>query len=217
MATNLSIAVMAHPKRADLVPDVLAHLGDVPVVWDRHDNRWDTGRRALLAYDPQASHHLVVQDDAVLCRDFVAGAREAISHTPGDSPVCFYLGACRPRKNAVKLAVRQAHAKRMSWTLMSGPLWGQAIATPTSAIDEMVAWCDDLDIDNYDTRQTHWWRMKERLCWYTVPSLVDHRGVESLVPGRTVAGRFAHDFIGADESALSIDWTRRPAVRHGRR
>lgn len=59
----LSVAVMAHPARAAFV-DELTGLLDRPakVVWDERQDRWDTGRRAMLAYDPACTHHLVVLD-----------------------------------------------------------------------------------------------------------------------------------------------------------
>ena len=84
----LSVAVMAHPKRADLIPALCDSIdADVPVVWDERNDRWDTGRRALLAFDPAATHHLVVQDDALVCRDLVAGLQRALPHVPREAPV----------------------------------------------------------------------------------------------------------------------------------
>ena len=43
--------------------------------------------------------------------------------------------------------------------------------------------------------------------WYPWPSLVDHRESPSLVPGRGHSGRVAHQFIGVDTSALTIDFS----------
>jgi hypothetical protein len=50
-----------------------------------------------------------------------------------------------------------------------------------------------------------------------MPSLVEHRSGDenpSLVAGRTSLARRARWFIGEDESALDIDWTRRPVPTH---
>ena len=68
---TLSVSMMAHPKRAAQVEGILAQLDrkDVEVVWDERENRWDTGRRSMLAYDPRCSHHAVIQDDVLVCRD----------------------------------------------------------------------------------------------------------------------------------------------------
>jgi hypothetical protein len=67
MSVTLSVAIMAHPKRAALVDGILARLDrdDVPVIWDEQGSRWDTGRRAMLAYDPSCTHHVVIQDDII--------------------------------------------------------------------------------------------------------------------------------------------------------
>lgn len=179
---------------------------DPPVIWDRHGDRWDTGRRALLAYDPSCTHHLVVQDDAVVCRDLVAGAAEAITATPGDVPVGLYMGRTRPRRAMVDRAVREAERKQSPWAVMHGPLWGVAVVIPTRHIPALVGWCDERTSPNYDSRMAEWFRNRF-LCWYTVPSLVDHHPDEpSLVPGRTAANRFAHRFIGENASALDVDW-----------
>lgn len=201
----ISVAIMAHQKRADFIPELEAKL-DRPatVVWDRANNRWDTGRRALLAYDRSATHHLVLQDDALICRDLVAGVERALEHTPGDSPVCLYVGKVRPYKALVDEYTRDS--ERASWLVMAQINWGVAIVFPTKIIDDMVAWCDNQTIPNYDSRMSRWFENQGISTWYPWPSLVDHRESPSLVPGRGHAGRVARRFVGTDVSALDIDW-----------
>lgn len=210
---RLSVAVMAHPKRKQWIPGLLEDLGRGTVVWDRKNDRWDTGRRSLLAFDPQATHHLVIQDDAVVSRDLVPAVEEALRYS-GQHPVSLYVGKRRPNTHLVVEMVAQAQKRGHSWIYMRGPLWGPAIVLPVADIPHVVAWGDaHPEIPNYDLRIADYYSQHRVDCLYTVPSLVDHRDTPenpSLVPGRTASGRVAHTFIGASRSGLEIDWSRLP-------
>jgi len=198
---------MAHPRRSKFIPELESAL-DRPaeVVWDDGSNsRWGTGRRALLAYDPEATHHLVLQDDAVIPRDLVTGLEAALQHAPQDVPLCLYVGKVRPYREMVTEYVRRA--QNASWLVMDRLNWGVAVVLPTKIIDDLVDWCDGFDIPNYDSRMSKWFEDRNLPVWYPWPSLVDHRESPSLVPGRGHAGRVAHRFIGADASALDIAYT----------
>jgi hypothetical protein len=207
----LSVAVMAHPSRSAFVETLVPELPGAEVVWDEKNDRWDTGRRSLLAYDPRASHHVVVQDDAILCRDFLGGV-EAAAAVAGESPIGLYTGRVRPHQNTITPTVRRALAQGAPFMVAPGPYWGVALVIPTAHIDELVAWGDgNPTILNYDRRIAAWYEQQAVECWYTVPSLVDHRPVDenpSLISGR-VGNRRAHRFCTG--SALDIDWTRPPA------
>lgn len=207
----ISVAIMAHPKRAAFVEELQGQLPEAEVVWDREDNRWETGARSLAAFDPRARFHMVVQDDAVLCRDLVKGAEKA-AVAAGERPVALYTGRTRLQRGMTSAVLR---ARRMGrpWVATRGPLWGVGVIVPTCFIPELVGWGNaHTTIANYDGRMERWfWTEHQIECWYTVPSLVDHRQVmenPSLVEGRT-GNRTAAWFIGKD-SPLDIDWTREP-------
>lgn len=207
----VSVAIMAHPKRQPFVEELLGWLDTEPaVVWDRNDNRWDTGRRALLARDPAATHHLVVQDDALICKDFVAGATQAVMARP-HAAISFYCGRQRPHAPLFDRLFREARRKDVAWLHKAQLCWGVALCFPTSVIDEMVAVADRDVIPNYDSRLSRYLDWANILTCYTNPSLADHRRQAespSLVPGRTGANRIARGFIGQDVSALTVDWSR---------
>lgn len=203
-----SINVMAHPAREHLIPELLEQLGDVPVIWDQRSDRWDTGRRALLAHDPDADWGVTVQDDALLCRDFVAGVHAALAAVPPEVPVSFYTG--RTRQPIVRLAGRAGRSGR-AWLAMPGPRWGVCVAIPTTHIERMVEWCSRwVREPNYDLRMMRYFAGLHIDCWYSYPSLVDHRvgqGNPSLVKGRSArAERVALRFIG-ERSPLEVDWS----------
>lgn len=207
----LSVAIMAHPDRRRFVGSLARQLPEAEVIWDREGDRWETGRRALLAFDQAATHHLVIQDDAVLCRDLVAGMARA-AEVAAEHPVSLYTGAVRPHQAVVGPAVEQARREGRPWISMEGPFWGVGLLIPAVHIPELVAYCDGKSIANYDLRIWKFYKSLGRRCWYTAPSLVDHRPVAenpSLVPGRD-GNRRALWFIGARRSALEIDWTQEP-------
>ncbi len=213
---SMSVAIMAHPKRRKQVDHVLAQLGvDVPIVWDRKNDRWDTGRRSMLAYDPACSHHLVIQDDCLVCKDLIPGVIKAVEHMPEDSPLCLYMGKRRPREHFVVRAAAQADEGGASFITMRNLNWGPGIVVPTNIIPEMIAYCDPLvDVLNYDKRLSRYWQFAVgKRVWYTYPSLLDHADGPSLVPGRLGTNRtdhrharVAHRFLGEERSALSLDW-----------
>lgn len=217
---SLSLAMMAHPRRAEQVGQILAQLDrqDVEVVWDERNNRWDTGRRSMLAYDPRCTHHAVIQDDVLVCRDLFAGVLAALEHVSGDVPVCGYVGRVRPFAEMVTMAAAVAGARGASWLTMHTLNWGPLIVVPTAHIPAMIDHCDTLtEILNYDRRLSRYWELIVGApTWYTWPSLVDHADGPSLVRGRigtdrskAIHTRVAHTFIGEDASALDVDWSGR--------
>lgn len=220
MSLRVDTVVMAHRKRQQFVAELLAAL-DRPakVVWDAGDNnRWNTGRRAWQAADRTATHGMVIQDDAIVCRNLVAGVEEALSHVPDESPLCLYTGRVRPFRDLIQQLVDQA-GDGTAWLTMGQIHWGVGIVLPTRYVDDMLAWCDQrTDVANYDRRISRWCQHMGLTVYYPWPSLVDHRESPSLVPGRSYVGRRAHQFIGAGEYATSRNWSGEaisiPALRY---
>lgn len=208
MAT-LSVKIMAHPKRAAYIPDLVNRLGleKSDVVWDNDNTRWHTGRRAWQAVDQSADWGMVVQDDALVCRDLIAGLESALDHLPEVGVVSPYIGTRRPAANQVEQAVKDAKDADASWVKMPSLNWGVAIILPTRIINGMIRWCNQQRYPQYDRRIGRYAIDVERLnTWCPWPSLVDHRDSDSLVGHGT--GRKAHKFIGQDASALDLKWNK---------
>lgn len=202
---RLSAAVMAHPSRAPLVDELLGWLDrPVEVVWDRRSDRWDTGRRAQLAYDPQATHHLVVQDDAIVPPDLCAGLERALLYTPPDAALCLYIGRVRPHAGRIARAVQRANG--CSWITMRDLHWGVGIVLPTPIIEACIKTQDRaVSIAQYDRRISRWLVQQRIPVWYPWPSLVEHRDTMSLIGHGE--GRHAHEFLGRETSVLDADWS----------
>lgn len=210
MTPTLSVAIMAHPKREHHIPNLLERL-DRPaeVVWDSGDNnRWNTGYRSMKAYDPDCTHHLVVQDDAVIPLDLVAGVERALQYIPSDAVMCLYIGKTRKfwRKvmvTGVKIPMEPA------WVIMRQIHWGVGVVFPTHLIDTMLDWCDtQCHVENYDKRMGRWCEFNGVDVWYPWPSLVDHLEEPSLVPGRSHKNRVAQWYLGSNEAVTDQEWNR---------
>lgn len=178
---TLSVAVMAHPRRADQAK-ALAEVTAAKLVWDTRNDEWDTGSRALLAHDSAATHHLVLQDDAVPVFDLRAHVTRAIAQHP-DRIISLYLGTSRPPdiQPRVTAATVAAEERGRSWIQHSALLHGVAVVVPTSVVQDLVGWCRRFSIP-YDERIGLYSRMiLERPVLYTWPSLVDHDDGPTLV------------------------------------
>lgn len=215
---RLSVKIMAHPKREHLVPELTTRLGLTAddVIWDRCNDRWDTGRRAWEAIDQGAQWGMVVQDDALPCADLIAGMEQALERVPENVLVSPYIGTRRPVAGRIDRVVRDALAAEAAFIEMPSLCWGVAIVAPTNIIDEMLPWCDVQSYPNYDRRIGRFAiDVKRMSTWCTFPSLVDHRDIPSLIGHGD--GRIAHHFIGAEASALSVDWDAGSVVMSGAR
>lgn len=204
--------VMAHPKRRAWAEELSSELG-LPIVWDQVNDRHDTGLRCIEAgIGAAASHWLVIQDDAVVCRDLVDGVEAAVA-VSGNRVVGLYVGNTRPQTGRVEKFVAAARANGSSWLEAPGPWWGVGVVIPVAYLADLADRFARSTEENYDRRIEKWVERTGVGCWYTIPSLIDHRHGEenpSLVHGRGHEGRRARYFIGADGSALSVDWTRAP-------
>lgn len=217
---KVGAAIMAHAVRKTHAAALAESLDwKVPVVYDAvptpsadPEQRWATARRTwrLLAAD-DTDYSVVLQDDAIVCQDFLAGLGAALDVVGPQGLVSPYTGTGRPSQANVKRALAHADAHGHAWMSTRSLNWGVAIAMPTSMVDRMLRWCCHPARKGWNTdyrigvwfRDVIGWRT-----WYTVPSLVDHDAIPSLVGHGD--GRVAHRFLGTGNSALTVDWTRTP-------
>lgn len=207
---KLSVAIMAHRDRADLVADLLQRLelDESHVVWDqgRDDWRqsvreWDTGRRSWQHHDPAADWHLVIQDDAIVCRDLIPGLSEALTQLRQESVVSLYSDG---KRHWMQMQQRADHL-RQRWIRHRTLVWGVAMAAPVRTISDLLDYCERTPSPNYDARiAAYYCRHLKWPAFYAWPSLADHRQVPSLLGHAD--GRHATKFVG--EEASAIEWAR---------
>lgn len=198
----LSISVMAHPSREKFFPYLKESLGDVPFSID-HDSEgvWPNAKKAWSMFDPGAAYHVVIQDDALVCEDFVKHAEEAIikacevvpDHLP---PISFYFGNRGTLKGIARDGMKDGYC------FMPRTPWAVAICLPTELIPEMLAFTENLAVPQDDVRIGQYIRSKGMKVYFPLPSLIDHRtGEESLV-GDEGMNRKAFAFINNKEKNI---------------
>lgn len=203
---KLSIAVMHHPKRAHMLPALLDAIGAPATVITDHDSAgvWPTARRAWEAYDAEATHHLVIQDDVQLCRNFHQAAVNALT-AQHRSPVTFYAN----RKH-----IETAAANGVNWAVIPDGVWGPAFCLPTQHIKPWLVWCDEYVAPSFkhdDERLAMYLLSIEEPVWCTVPSLAEHLCATESLLGQGNKNRVARRYIG-DADPLEIKWSPLVAV-----
>lgn len=179
---TISVVVVSHPARSDAALHLAGQLGGALVVDDGR-GEWATHERALeWSAGQDASHALVVQDDAVPVPRMVDHAAAAVDAYPG-GPIGLYVGRSRPRPGQVQHAVTHADLIGASWLEADSLLWGVATILPAADLPGLIEWGRTSSLP-YDQRVGLWYRRQRRTVRYTWPSLVDHADGPSLIPGR---------------------------------
>lgn len=208
--------VMAHEKRRAWAEDLSGRL-ELPITWDKVNDRHETGLRCLQAgLGSDGSHWLIVQDDALICRDLLDGLAKA-TEVSGDRILGLYAGHVNQK---LRRQMAAARTSGVSWVARpkAMTLWGVGLVIPTAHLPALIDHYAKSAEQNYDRRIEKWADQAKVEIWYTAPSLVDHRvGPEnpSLVPNRTSPNRHASWFIGQDASALDVDWSKVPRPATG--
>ncbi len=185
--STFSLSIMAHPSREKYFRYLKDKLGNVPFSIDTGFGIWENRKRATLMYDKNAKFHIVLQDDAIIGKNFIKNAENILKDS--DMAYSFYFGN---RKSFKKIGENGlADGKIVSEWLN----WGLAICVPTKIIPEMIDYCDKMKIKNDDTRIAKFLRKKLIKICYPIPSLIEHRQDEESLVG-DVRGRKAMYFIG---------------------
>jgi hypothetical protein len=208
---RVSFTVMAHPKRKEWAEDIARDIG-CDITWDEKNDRHDTGLRAIKACDLSADWHVVIQDDVILCEDFVSTLTEACKFANPLSPIGLYYGG----SGGVRSAHVSPHLRAMevgaNWIIRKGPVWGPGIVYPVSTIPNLVKHFESSAVENYDRRVMRYYQSIEQDCWYTVPSLVDHRQEDNpSLCGHDRPNRTARLFAGPQTPSV-LRWNG-PAIR----
>lgn len=116
--------------------------------------------------------------------------------------------------------VMRKYSKQMtaqtSWLIMNRINWGVGIVLPTDHIPGIIDNYTSLHHgkyvghENYDRRVSLYFEeVAHEKVWYPWPNLVEHRDSPSLIAhgdGMRSGGRHAYNFLGADKSALDVDY-----------
>lgn len=195
---DISITIMASKKREVWARDLSSKLNNCPIAFDPHPrfnigNIWENCKRAWKLQDRSKKWSIVIQDDAILCDNFLEKASKHLEKAEElGCAVQFYLGNIPQYEQQFKENIKNGYLVKKEL------IWGVAIAVKTELIDEMLqfgdargGWQDDIKIKYFLLK-------KQIPTYYPIWGLVDHRQDDenpSLV--RSGEGsRFSNFFIG---------------------
>lgn len=204
MTHYTSVAIMAHPSRERMVEKLVERLDcALTVVWDDKQDRIDTGVRALRSMTPGATHHTVIQDDAIVPKYLVIGINRILDSPTfrKDVPLCLYAGNVGYFAGKFQQAFRR---RPYSWITMTGLNWGVGVTIPALDIEPLTNFMLARSEPQYDLRMSRYFERRKVPVWYPIPSLIDHDPGPSLIEGHGHSRR-AWRFIGEHNSALNFD------------
>lgn len=177
---KLSTRVQHHPSRASLLDALLTRLDglDPEVIPDpggRQRSTWRTHRACLESLPDDASHLLVLQDDAWPCDNFAASVRAAIAEKP-ERIICLFMSGASILNRRMNIA-RKAGERWMEFPQTTYiPL--VAVVYPAEVARQIPAFADKkkIPVSRVDDAVVGMFCRAHRLtATVTVPSLVQHR------------------------------------------
>lgn len=215
---SLAVRVQSHPSRRETRERLLAGLDGllVQVVEDSSQppNPWQ-GYQKCLSDLRGYSHVLIIQDDAVVCKNFPEAVSRIAAAKP-DNVVSLFVGGLKGRTTRDFLV---ALDRRDSYTNIYFRDIHHVVAVlwPAAQAKAFLDWTKNNDIPGTPKPRSDdavfgaWARLTRNRILCTVPSLVQHPDdVVSTIGLRNRAGsdrgRVAVHYIG-DGDPLELDWT----------
>jgi hypothetical protein len=178
---------MAHEKRAKYIPYLKEKLGDVPVFMDVDgpDNLgvWPNAKRCWLSFDPEATYHVVIQDDSIIGEDFYKRLDEVLDKGTLYAYSLFYRHKRRRTHDKMNKAAYAGYEKgHFTYPRLQ---WANAVVLPTFIIEKCIAFADTQNqYENIDDLRISAYLQKIGMqTFYPLPSLVNHRQEEDSLIG----------------------------------
>ena len=215
----IDVIIQHHPSRAELVKRLTREVPGTRLIEDTGAglNPWRGYRLCLEAIPLRVSHACILQDDVLVCKNFLP-ALERIADANPDIPVSLFLS--RQPKRTFNQASLKYGKTRYVLTHPQDLVHVVAILWPVEKAREFLAWVDEnprrlmgRTFHSDDATVTRWMRMTRQAIRCTVPSIVEHPDdVPSTVNQNRVrngndAGRVAGYWIG-DGDPLELDWSK---------
>lgn len=188
---------MASKKRESWAKDLSSKLNNCPIAFDPHPrfnigNIWENCQRAWKLIDKTKKWGLVIQDDAILCKDFLEKVEKHLEKADElNCAIQFYVGNTAQYQEQFEQDLHKGYTTRQDLA------WGVAIALKTEWIDEMIAFGNSYGGWQDDIKIKHFLLKKQIPTYFPLPGLIDHRQEEenpSLVRSKD-GNRFSNFFI----------------------
>lgn len=149
----------------------------------------------------QSTHHLVLQDDMLPCKNFIPALYEVIRTKPENIVHIF----------ASNMAAKRSLTAGKHWYTTVDGSWGGSIILPR----KHFGWCEWADgyLQDFspicdDTRLDHYAICNQEPIWCVTPSLIEHIGYDkSLIGNQPSKWRMSKTYIGEDDP-MDIDWSK---------
>lgn len=199
---QLSVCIMAVPSRKREVEELLKMIDyPVQISWDmRYQGVWYNAKKSYLNITPGSTHQLVLQDDVMVCKDFIPTVQKIIDLLP-EEVISLYT----PRSAALDLLKKDKHW--LVWNTVGAP----ALIIPVPLIYRWMRWSEAFTDPTHvgeDSRLDLYMLAIGKKAWYPIPSIVQHReDLKSTIGNSFAKGRKSSVFLGTQQSGLSIDWS----------
>jgi hypothetical protein len=193
---KLSISVMMHPKRAKFTSYLQEKL-QLPLSKfsiDQKNNLLENSKASWMLHDPEATHHVVVQDDCIVCDNFRERVEQFLTERETER---IRLNKPPQAYNFfLKRTSRETFEHSKGYYTDNCTRAGLAICLPTNLIKPMLEEFDRQFSRHDDDRISEYLRKHNYKVVFPVPSFIDHRiELESLAGN--VVGNAAYKFIDA--------------------
>ncbi len=201
---KFSCAIVCTPKRINMARSIKKELPFAKIVVDQTmQGSWPTHRKCCLKYDPNYSHHLVLEEDVKLSPNFIHHVNSIIESVPDDKIISlFHMQAFEKGTQICQKEDRHFFTRNGST--------GQAVLFPQHVMLSWLAWCDKNirpEVPYEDTRLCLWLTYTKQTLWVCFPNLVEHLCPTSSTLGHFfnrenhVSGMFLSEYVD------DIDWT----------
>jgi hypothetical protein len=155
----------------------MVHSSDPPNPWH--------GYRACLRDIPACSHLVIIQDDAVVCKNFAPALEQVAASNPG-TPVSLWLSS-QPGGTAARARQAMMRGKRYIWFGWPRYIYLIAMLWPRRLACDFLQW-SETDRDTLRHRAddgvvARWAQIMRQEFRATVPSLVEHPDIVPSVKG----------------------------------
>ena len=150
------------------------HIPNLVIVWDEQRNAMETFRRAWRQYQDVPT--IRIQDDIILCKDFVNKAKAIVAERPTDF---------------IQFFSRSAKDEKLGSRYKSGGSWmmNQCYYLPPNSATRLTAFADawgkyEQHPNGDDQLMAEWLQSEKARYWVQVPSLVNHLVTVSMIDKR---------------------------------
>lgn len=200
---KVSITIMGCPERLSHIRWMKERLpADTQLSLDlKHKGVWPNARKSWLLFDKSCSHHLVIQDDVLLCKDFY-------------ETIC-YLTELLP-DNILGLYHNQSvddeagRNNNIHWLQTNVVSTAQGLIFPSRLIPDFIHFADTHVEPSYkhdDSRIGLWQKYGNGpKSFFTIPTLLEHLEPSGSLLHNNNRKRVSGWWVGETNSGLAVDW-----------